>query len=225
MRARWEEVQGRVAGAAKGAGRHVEEILILPASKTQPAETLRILWELGVRRFGENRVQEAKAKVETLPGGTVWDFIGSLQTNKARDAVRLFEWIHSVDRAELVDELQRRAGQFGKIQKVLVEVNVGGEATKHGCAPGGLMALLEHANAQPNLEVHGLMTVAPFTEDPEGARPYFAQLRELRDVAECKLELRLPELSMGMTHDYQQAIAEGATIVRIGTALFGERQR
>jgi PLP dependent protein len=221
---RWTVLQDTVKAAAERAGRRREEILILPATKNQPAETLRALWEMGVRRFGENRVQEAKTKVEALPGGTVWDFIGGLQTNKARDAVRLFEWIHGVDRVELADELNRRAGQVGKVQKVLVEVNVGGEASKHGCAPGQLMALLEHVNAQPHLEVHGLMTVAPFTEDPADARPYFATLRGLRDGAESRLGLRLPELSMGMTHDYREAILEGATIVRIGTALFGERR-
>lgn len=220
---RWEAVVGTIEEAVARSGREVGSVTLLPASKKQSIETLRSAMELGMDRFGENRVQEALAKAEALPGSVRWDLIGSLQTNKAKHAVRLFEWIHSVDRISLVDELEKRAGQIGKQQKILLEVNVSGESSKQGAAMEEVDPLLERIGEASHLECHGLMAMAPFVDDPEKARPYFVRLRELRDEKAESWGWALPELSMGMSNDYAIAIEEGATLVRVGTALFGER--
>lgn len=220
---RWEVIQATVGEAASRSGRSPDEVTVLPASKKQSPETIRAVAELGLSRFGENRVQEARAKVEVLPSGLTWDLIGSLQTNKARQAVELFEWIHSVDREAIIDELEKRAGQAGKIQKILLEVNVAGESSKQGAPVEQVDALLERIGRCGHLEIHGFMAMAPLVEDAEHARPYFARLRELREEKEAALGWPMPELSMGMSHDYGVAVEEGATIVRIGTALFGAR--
>jgi pyridoxal phosphate enzyme (YggS family) len=150
--------------------------------------------------------------------------IGHLQTNKARDAVALFELIHSVDSVKLAGELDKCAGRTGKTQPILLEVNVSGEASKSGLKPEDLAAAIEQINALPRIEIRGLMTMAPFAEDAEKARPHFRRLRELRDEMENRFGMRLPELSMGMSHDFEAAVEEGATMVRIGTAIFGERR-
>ena len=214
---------GEIRQAAERAGREPAAVRLLAVSKKMPAERLRILWGLGHRLFGENRVQEARAKIPEMPAGGEWHFIGGLQTNKAKEAVEWFDVIESVDRPELAAELQKRAEVAGKNLKVLIEVNVGGEAAKHGAKPEDAGALLNAINGMSRLEVRGLMAIPPFREEPEEARPFFRKLREIRDHLEQSSGAALPELSMGMSHDFPVAIAEGASLVRIGTALFGPR--
>ncbi len=169
--------------------------------------------------FGESKVQEAKAKIPLVSGHARWHLVGHLQTNKARDAVQLFELIHSVDSLKLARELDKWAERMGKTQAILLEVNVAAEKSKFGLPPDQVEPVLAEINQLPRLDPRGLMTIAPYGRDPEEARPYFRQLRELRD------RLGLPELSMGMTGDFEVAIEEGATLVRVGTAIFGERQK
>lgn len=209
--------------AAEQAGRDPSSIRLVAVSKKQDAEKLRVLWSCGQRIFGENRVQEARVKIPDMPSGGEWHFIGGLQTNKAKEAVEWFDVIESVDRLDLATELQKRAEEAGKKLRVFLEVNVGGEAAKHGCGPEKAGELLNQVRGLGRLEVQGLMAIPPFREDPENARPFFRQLREIRNRLEQETGEALPELSMGMSHDYAVAIAEGATLVRIGTALFGPR--
>ncbi len=209
--------------AAEKSGRDPGAVRLLAVSKKVPVERLRILWGLGHRLFGENRVQEARVKIPEMPAGGEWHFIGGLQTNKAKEAVEWFDVIESVDRLELAGELQKRAEAAGKNLKVLIEVNVGGEAAKHGAKPEEAETLFRAVNAMSRLEVRGLMAIPPFREEPEEARPFFRKLREIREQLEQSAGAALPELSMGMSHDFPVAIAEGATLVRIGTALFGPR--
>ena len=209
--------------AAEKAGRDPSSVRLVAVSKKQDPEKLRVLWKCGQRIFGENRVQEARVKIPEMPSGGEWHFIGGLQTNKAKDAVECFDVIESVDRLDLATELQKRAEVAGKKLRVFLEVNVGGEAAKHGCAPEKAAELLAQVQPLSRLEVQGLMAIPPFREDPENARPFFQKLREIRDHLEQGSGMALPELSMGMSHDYAVAIAEGATLVRIGTALFGPR--
>jgi pyridoxal phosphate enzyme (YggS family) len=217
-------VREAMQAAAVRAGRDPLAARLVPASKKVSPEVLRLAYDAGLRVFGENRVQEAKAKQPLLPANTEWQFIGGLQKNKVREAVRLFSLIHSVDSVELAREIDRRAREAGKVQRILIEVNVGGESSKHGAAPAAVDALADAVFACGNLELQGFMTVAPFFEEVEKARPFFRQLRVVRDDLEQRTGARFPELSMGMSHDFQAAIEEGATIVRVGTALFGERR-
>jgi pyridoxal phosphate enzyme (YggS family) len=216
----WRE---KIAAAATAAGRSPESVRLIPASKSVPPERLRDFFDAGQKVFGENRIQEARAKIPLLPSSCRWHFIGGLQRNKVRDAVAWFDLIHSVDSLALLEEIDLKARAAGKIQQVLIEVNVAGESSKHGCRPEEAGTLIARAQNLAAVEVLGLMTVAPYHEDPELARPSFAQLRRLRDQLEAEHGWRLPELSMGMTHDYAVAIAEGATMVRIGSGLFGTR--
>lgn len=209
--------------AAEKSGRSPDSVRLLAVSKKVPAERLRILWGLGHRLFGENRVQEARVKIPEMPAGGEWHFLGGLQTNKAKEAVEWFDVIESIDRPELATELQKRAEAAGKNLKVLLEINVGGEAAKGGARPEEAEKLFQSANGMARLEVRGLMAIPPFREDPAQARPFFRKLREIRDQLEQSSGASLPELSMGMSHDFAVAIAEGATLVRIGTALFGPR--
>ena len=215
----WEGIRE----AAEKAGRDPSSVRLVAVSKKQDTEKLRVLWKCGQRIFGENRVQEARIKIPEMPTGGEWHFIGGLQTNKAKDAVECFDVIESVDRLDLAAELQKRADVAGKKLRVFLEVNVGGEAAKHGCAPEKAAELLAQVQPLSRLEVQGLMAIPPFREDPENARLFFQRLREIRDQLEQGSGMALPELSMGMSHDYAVAIAEGATLVRIGTALFGPR--
>jgi len=215
----WEGIRE----AAEKAGRDPSSVRLVAVSKKQDTEKLRVLWKCGQRIFGENRVQEARVKIPEMPPGGEWHFIGGLQTNKAKDAVECFDVIESVDRLDLAAELQKRADVAGKKLRVFLEVNVGGEAAKHGCAPEKAAELLAQVQPLSRLEVQGLMAIPPFREDPENARLFFQRLREIRDQLEQGSGMALPELSMGMSHDYAVAIAEGATLVRIGTALFGPR--
>ena len=219
---RLRKIEDAIATAAKHTSRDPSEIELIAVSKTQPADAIAQAMREGIMRFGENKVQEARGKIEELARG-VWHLIGHLQTNKAKDAVRLFDFIDSVDRSELAEEINHRADALGKTQNVLLQVNIAGESTKFGCAPDTARALAEKINALPHLALHGLMAIAPFTPDPEKSRPHFAALRELREQLQTDTGLHLPVLSMGMSGDFTVAIEEGATQVRVGTALFGER--
>jgi pyridoxal phosphate enzyme (YggS family) len=219
---RLEKVQAVIDEAARRAGRDPAEIELVAVSKTQTAERIREAMRAGLSVFGENKVQEAGRKIEELGRG-VWHLIGHLQTNKARDAVRLFDSIDSVDRLELAQEIDRRAEPIGKIQNVLLQVNIAGESSKFGCTPHAARELAEAINHLPRLCLRGLMTIAPYADDPEESRPHFARLRELRDTLQADTGLLLPVLSMGMSGDFAVAVEEGSTSLRIGTSLFGER--
>ena len=196
---------------------------MLAVSKSHPPETIRAAVACGQLHFGENKIQEAKAKIPLCPGRARWQFIGHLQSNKVRDAVGLFEMIQGVDSLAIAQEISQRAGQAGKTMPILLEVNVAGEASKFGYAPERLRAELLQLNALPRIEIHGLMAIPPYAPLPEQARPYFQKLRALKAECEDLLGAPLPHLSMGMSGDFEVAIEEGATLVRIGTALFGER--
>jgi pyridoxal phosphate enzyme (YggS family) len=224
LSARLAAVRARVAEAALAAGRDPEQVRLLAVSKTKPASQIREAYAAGQRDFGENYVQELTAKAEELADlpDLRWHVIGHLQRNKCKQVARLASVVHSVDSARLAAELDKRAAEAGRGRLlVLVEVNVGGEAQKTGCAPAELGAVLESIDACPGLLLTGLMTVPPHTEDPAGARPYFDRLVALRDAHGGRE--RLPELSMGMTYDLEHAVAAGATWVRVGTAIFGAR--
>lgn len=218
------EVMERIRRACERAGRDPGSVCVVAVSKGQPPEMVARAAGLGLRVFGENRVQEAKAKIPLCPSNISWHMIGHLQTNKCKDAVRLFDVVESVDSVHLAVELDLRAEQAAKHLPVLLEVNVAGESSKFGFAPETLLAELPRLNALRRLQIQGLMTVAPFTTDPEKVRPVFRRLRELKTECEARLGAPLPHLSMGMTNDFEVAVEEGATIVRIGTALFGPRQ-
>jgi hypothetical protein len=221
------QIQERIARAAHRAGRRAEEITLIGVSKTHPASAIREAYEAGVRHFGENRVQEWEGKHAGAEGlVAVWHLIGHLQSNKAARAARLFHSVDSVDDFALAQKLDRaraEAGITGKL-RVLIEVRVAQEETKSGAEMGAIPALAEDVAALPRLELAGLMCIPPFLEEPEKGRPYFQRLRELREDMVKKLGLDLPVLSMGMSHDFEAAIEEGATEVRVGTALFGTRQ-
>jgi len=218
-------VQSRIVAACGRSGRDPAEVTLLAVSKNHPAEAVAQAVGLGLTTFGENRVQEAKAKIPLSPSRARWHFIGHLQSNKARDAVALFGTIESVDSLALAEELQKQAEKQAKTLKVLLEVNVAGESSKFGWVPDRLVESLGAINALPRLELHGLMTVAPYATDAEKVRPVFRRLHELRDRCADRLGAPLPVLSMGMSGDLEVAIEEGATIVRVGTALFGPRPK
>jgi pyridoxal phosphate enzyme (YggS family) len=218
-------VRERITAACTRAGREANSVTLLAVSKTQPPEVVTEAAKLGLSLFGENKVQEAKSKIPLCPGRVSWHMIGHLQTNKAREAIGLFSMIQSVDSLHLAEELNKRAEQAAKTMPILLEVNIVGEASKFGYKPDQLLHDLAALNALSRLEIHGLMTVPPWTPLPERVRPVFAKLRELKSQCEKQLGAPLPHLSMGMTGDFEVAIEEGATIVRIGTALFGERAK
>jgi len=217
------KIQQRIGAACERAGRDPASVMLLAVSKTHPAEAIRDAVDAGQLFFGESKIQEAKAKIPDCPGKARWHFIGHLQSNKVRDAVELCEMIQSVDSPGLAREISKRADQAAKTMPILLEVNVAGEASKFGYKPEQLLAELDEINALPRIEVHGLMAIPPYVTDPEKARPYFQRLRDLRSRCEDLLGAPLPHLSMGMSGDFEVAIEEGATIVRVGTALFGER--
>ena len=218
-------VRERIARAAARAGRKSEDVTLVAVSKTQGPEIVRAAFAAGLRVFGENRVQEAEAKAATLAdlraAGLAWHLVGHLQVNKARKAAPLFDLIHSVDSAELGRKL---AGEGGRPQRALVQVDLAGEETKFGVPEADLPAVLEGLRALPGLRVEGLMLIPPFFEEPERTRPFFQRLRALRDDALDRGLLAAGSLSMGMSHDFEVAIEEGATFVRVGTAIFGERK-
>jgi len=217
-------VKDRMAAACARAGRDPASVKLLAVTKTQPPEIVRQASELGLTLFGENKVQEAKAKIPLCPSRLRWHMIGHLQTNKCREAVELFEMIQGVDSLHVAEELNKRAEQAAKTVPILLEVNVVGEAGKFGYKPDQLVSELMLLNSLPRLEIHGLMTIPPWTPLPERVRPVFRKLRVLKSECEQVLGAPLPELSMGMSGDFEVAIEEGATMVRIGTALFGERK-
>ncbi|MGH7993449.1 MAG: YggS family pyridoxal phosphate-dependent enzyme, partial [Limisphaerales bacterium] len=219
----FEKIQQRIRTACDRCDREPNSITLLAVTKSQPPEMVQAAVDCGQMLFGENKVQEARAKIPLCPGRLRWHFIGHLQSNKVRDAAELFEMIQSVDSLSLAQEINRRAEQAGKTMPVLLEANVAGEASKFGYQPEKLLTELEVLNQLPRLEIHGLMTVPPYVTDPEKARPHFRRLCELKIQCEQKLGAPLPHLSMGMSGDFEVAIEEGATLVRIGTALFGPR--
>jgi pyridoxal phosphate enzyme (YggS family) len=216
----------RIRAAEAAAGRSAGEVRLVAVSKTFPAAAVREVVDAGVSDIGENYIQEARDKFEALQETRVsWHFIGHLQTNKAKPAVRMFDLIHTVDSYRLALEIDRWARKIHKVQAVLIQVNVAGEATKSGVAPEEALPLIRRAAALENLAVKGLMTMPPYFNAPEMVRPFFGALRRLRDAIEAEqvANINMNELSMGMTGDFEAAVSEGATLVRIGTALFGER--
>lgn len=225
LAANLNQIRQRIAAACERTGRDPASVALLAVTKTHPPETVAEAARLGLTLFGENKVQEAKAKIPLSPGRLHWHMIGHLQTNKCRDTVELFEMVQSVDSLHLAEELNKRAEQTGKTLPILLEVNIVGEASKFGYPPERLLAQLDQLNALPRLEIHGLMTLPPWSPLAEKTRPVFRKLRELKNECEQLLGAPLPHLSMGMSGDFEVAIEEGATMVRIGTALFGERGR
>lgn len=226
MREQINAVVARIRAAALAAGRDPETVRLVAVSKTVPAERVRTAVEAGITLLGENYIQEARDKIDALGDLDVsWHFIGHLQRNKAKFAVRLFDLIHAVDSLKLARELDKEAAKHGKVQAILVQVNTGKEATKSGVYAEEALALVREAGRLPHLAVRGLMTLPPFFNAPEKVRPFFRELRELRDRLreEALPGVSMDELSMGMTGDFEAAIQEGATLVRIGTAIFGER--
>jgi pyridoxal phosphate enzyme (YggS family) len=219
-------IRNRMAAAAARAGRDPAGIRLMAVSKTVEPERIRQALAAGVGLLGENYVQEAREKIPAVGQAVQWHMIGHLQTNKVKYVVTLFDWIHSVDRLELAQELSRRAGQHGRVLNVLIEINVSGEASKNGARPADVLELARQVAALPNLSVRGLMTMPPYSDDPENSRPYFVALRRLRDelAAAALPGVAMAELSMGMTDDFEVAIEEGATIIRVGRAIFGERR-
>ena len=218
---RFQRVEQRIAAACEKAGRERNEVQLLAVSKTRPPEAVREAAELGLRFFGENRIQEAQGKIPLCPSGLQWHLIGHLQTNKAKVAVRYFQMIHSVDSLKLLQTLEQHATT---ILPILLQVNVSGEAAKFGLKPSEVAAVIDAANQMKKVEVHGLMTIPPFSPDPEKTRIHFSNLRKLRDELQEQTGTPLPELSMGMSHDLEIAIEEGSTWVRVGSDLFGARK-
>ena len=217
---RLEKVERRIAAACEKTGRPRESVRLLAVSKTRPPEAVREAASCGLRLFGENRVQEAQSKIPMCPAGLEWHLIGHLQSNKAKVAARYFQMVHSVDSLKLLQALETHAGTT---LPVLLQVNVSGEAAKFGMKPDEVADVIEAANQMQKCEVHGLMTIPPFSPDPEKTRVHFSSLRNLRDRLQEETGTPLPELSMGMSHDLEVAIEEGSTWVRIGTDLFGSR--
>jgi pyridoxal phosphate enzyme (YggS family) len=216
-----QEIEQRLARACERAGRKREEVLLLGASKYANAEKIREAYQCGVRAFGESRAQDFLKKFEELKDLPIdWHFIGNLQTNKVKYIIDKVSLIHSLDRQSLAEEIQKRAERLGKVQDVLIEVNVGKEETKGGVYEEDLEKLFEYCLSLKNLRVLGLMAIPPYKENPEEVRPYFVKLRKLKEKLEELYKIKLPHLSMGMSGDFEVAVEEGATIVRIGSAIF-----
>lgn len=218
-------VRGQIGDASARAGRDPASVRLVAVSKTHPAQAVVAAADAGQRIFGESRVQEAREKIPACPPGLEWHFIGHLQKNKVRQALPLFSVFHSIDSTPLALAIDRIAGEMKKPVEGLLEVNVSGEQTKHGFSPDALRAGFPALTELRSLRIRGLMTMAPYSENPEEARPFFRALRELRDELQSKHGHLLPELSMGMSGDFEPAIAEGATLVRIGSSIFGARPR
>lgn len=216
-------VQEHIAAAADRSRRHIADIELVVVSKTHASEKIQPLVDQGITLFGENRVQEAAIKISMLPSRLRWHYIGHLQTNKLRKALPLFELFHSIDSLDLARAMDRIAAEMGLFPRVLLEVNVSGEASKYGFSPAAIESSLEELLRLPQLQVEGFMTMAPLSANPETSRPFFAKLRELRDRLAIEAGIPLTTLSMGMSNDYEVAIEEGSTLVRVGSAIFGER--
>ena len=220
-----ERVRSQIADVAEKSGRQPRDVELVAITKTHDAERVREAYEAGQSLFGESRVQEAHAKISELPSNLRWHFVGHLQKNKIRHALPLFELIHSVDSLALAQDMNRIAEEEGLHPRVLLEVNVAGEGSKFGFKPATLRAEMESLLALSRLSILGLMTIPPLAEEAEASRKHFVQLRELRDRMQTEFHVDLAQLSMGMTQDFTVAIEEGATLVRVGTAIFGERSR
>ena len=216
-------IQSRIHAACARTARDTSEVTLLAVSKGQPIDAISEAVALGQIWFGESKVQEAKSKIPLAPSAARWQMIGHLQSNKARDAVHLFEMIQSVDSLKLAEELNKVADKSAKTVRILLEVNVAGESSKFGYSPTAMLEEFLTLNALPRLEIHGMMTIAPWSPTPERSRSVFRRLRELRTECEQRLGAPLPVLSMGMSDDFEIAIEEGSTMVRVGTALFGTR--
>lgn len=216
-----EDVRQRIEAAAKRAGRNARDVRLVAVTKTHAPETIKQAYQAGHRVFGENYAQELESKAAALPDDIEWHFVGALQRNKVKKVLPLCRLIHSVDRKSLLNELNKRAESPAEI---LIEVNLAGEESKSGTPADEVKRLVEAANSMEKIKLEGLMTMPPFFDDPERARPFFAKLRELRDEVSRSTGVGLPELSMGMTGDFEVAIEEGATLVRVGTAIFGARR-
>lgn len=227
MRARLSSIWEKIHSSAANCGRDPQLVKLVAVSKTQPVEVVREAVSAGVNIVGENYIQEAKEKYNALyREPVIWHFIGHLQSNKAKYAVRMFDLIHSVDSLKVAAELDKQAVKIGKVQKILIQVNVGKESSKTGALPEKTLSLIRQAAEYKNISIRGLMTMPPFFDEAERVRPYFSNLRKLseRIASECIPGISMQELSMGMSGDFQTAIEEGATLVRVGTAIFGERR-
>lgn len=223
FRDRMESLRRRIAAACAAAGRRPEEVAVLPVTKTHPAAAAEYAARFGLPAVGENRVQEAMEKRPLAPAHLRWELIGHLQSNKARLAATHFDRVQSVDSAKLAQRLGQAAGELGRKLPILLQINAGHDPAKFGAEPADAPALLEAALAQPHLQVDGLMTIAPLSDDPDVARRTFGHLREIRDQLAPRFGVPLRELSMGMTGDLEIAVAAGSTQLRIGTLLFGTR--
>jgi pyridoxal phosphate enzyme (YggS family) len=217
----WEQI----AQAATNAGRNIKDVELVAITKTHPAEKVHEAVEAGQTLFGESRVQEARAKIPELSSNIRWHFVGHLQKNKVRQALPLFETIHTVDSLALAQDINRIAEEEGLYPRVLLEVNVAGEGSKFGFAADQLRQQMEALLLLPRLSIEGLMCIPPLAVESEDSRKFFVQVRELRDSLEKEFNMKLQQLSMGMTNDYSIAVEEGATLVRVGTAIFGERAK
>ena len=220
-----ERVRAQITQGVAKAGPSANDVELVAITKTHPAEKVREAVDAGHTLFGESRVQEARAKIPELPSNLRWHFVGHLQKNKIRQALPLFELFHGVDSLVLAQEMSRIAAEEGMQPRVLLEVNVAGEGSKFGFKAETLRAEMESLLALPRLSIEGLMCIPPLADEAEASRKFFVQLRELRDSLEKEFDLRLPRLSMGMTQDFWIAVEEGATLVRVGTAIFGERSK
>lgn len=217
-------IQLRLRAACERAGRSPDSVRLMGVSKTHPAAAVREAVEAGLTLFGENKIQEAKLKIPDCPDRASFHFIGHLQSNKAKDAARLFAMVQGVDRFATAVELNKRAEALARDLPILLEVNVAGEASKFGYPAAAVLEDLEQILELPRLELHGFMTVPPYSPDPERARPWFRKLADLRKACEDRVGVPFPELSMGMSGDFETAIEEGSTLIRIGTAIFGARK-
>jgi len=220
-----QRVREQITAAAAKTGRSIDDIVLVAISKTHPAEKVREAIDAGHTLFGESRVQEARAKIPELPSNLRWHFVGHLQKNKIRHALPLFELIHGIDSLELAQDMNRIAEDEGLHPRVLIEVNVAGEGSKFGFQPERLRGEMESLLALPRLSILGLMCIPPIADEAEASREYFVNLRQLRDRLQTEFHVDLAQLSMGMTQDYAVAVEEGATLVRVGTAIFGERSK
>ena len=217
-------VREQIASAAVKSGRSADDVALVAITKTHRADKVREAIEAGQTLFGESRVQEARAKIPELPSNIRWHFVGHLQKNKVRQALPLFEMMHGVDSLALAQDINRVAEEEGVYPRILLEVNVAGEGSKFGFATDQLRKQMEELLALPRVSIEGLMCIPPLADESEPSRKFFVQLRELRESLENEFDLQLPQLSMGMTNDYPIAVEEGATLVRVGTAIFGERK-
>ena len=223
IRENLERIKEKIRVKSELVGRDPQEITLVAVTKTVEADRIEEAIAAGVNIIGESRIQEAKEKYRKVESRIIWHLVGHLQRNKAKDAVKIFDLIHSVDSAELAKEIDKQAKKIGKIQKILVEANVSGEESKYGLNPKGVIAFLQEVSGLPNIKVKGLMTMAPFYENPEDCRPCFRKLRELIEEVKAKniKNVEMTYLSIGMSNDFEVAIEEGSNMVRIGRAIFG----